>query len=86
MMVYSAILTFYWPQSARVRAYLVKIFFQEGSRNLKMSIFGPKNVGKIQSKIGTPKIHTPKIDTPKIATFSSFEHTQNVSIFGEGLY
>ena len=48
-----------------------------------MSIFGLKNVGKInlQSKIGTLKIDTPKIDT-----FSSFEHTQNVSIFGEGLY
>ena len=46
-----------------------------------MSIFEPKNVGKIQSKIGTLKIDTPKIDT-----FSSFEHTQNVSIFGEGLY
>ena len=63
MMVYLAILTFYWPQAARARDYLVKISFQEGSRNLKMSIFGPKNVGKIQSKIGTPKIDTPKIDT-----------------------
>ena len=28
----------------------------------KMSIFGPKNFGKIQLKIGTPKIDTPKID------------------------
>ena len=28
-----------------------------------MSIFEPKNVGKIQSKIGTLKIDTPKIDT-----------------------
>ena len=27
-----------------------------------------------------------KIGTPKIDTFSSFEHTQNVSIFGESLY
>ena len=48
MMVFSAILTFYWPQAARVRDYLVKISFQEGSQNLKLSIFGPKNVGKIQ--------------------------------------
>ena len=63
MMVYSAIFTFDWPQVARVRAYLVKISFLEGSRNLKMSILGPKNVGKIQSKIGTLKIDTPKIDT-----------------------
>jgi len=35
---------------------------------------------KIQLEIGTPKIDTPKIDA-----FSSFEHYQNVSIFGEGL-
>ena len=28
-----------------------------------MSIFGPKNVEKIQSKIGPPNIDTPKIDT-----------------------
>ena len=27
-----------------------------------MSIFGPKNYGKMQSKISTPKIDTPKID------------------------
>ena len=27
-----------------------------------MSIFGPKNYGKMQSKIGSPKIETPKID------------------------
>ena len=27
-----------------------------------MSIFGSKNFGKMQSKIGTPKIDTPKID------------------------
>ena len=33
-----------------------------------MSIFGPKNYGKSQSKICTPKIDTPKIDTPKIDT------------------
>ena len=39
--------------------------FCENSRNFqnsKMSIFGPKNVGKIQSKIDTPKIDTLKID------------------------
>ena len=46
-----------------------------------MSIFGPKNFGKIQLKIGTPKIDTPKIDA-----FSSFEHNENAIIFGEGLY
>ena len=57
-MDYSTILTFDGPQVARVRAYFVKISFLEGSQNLKMSIFGAKNVGKIQSKIGTPKIDT----------------------------
>ena len=45
-----------------------------------MSIFGSKNFGKLQSKIGTPKIDTPKFDA-----FSSFEHYKNASILGEGL-
>ena len=62
-MDYSTNLRFDGPQVARVKAYLGKMSFLEGSRNLKMSIFGPKNVGKIQSKIGMPKIDTPKIDT-----------------------
>ena len=30
--------------------------FLKCPQNLKMSIFGPKNYGKMQSKIGTPKI------------------------------
>ena len=39
-----------------------KISFSKCAKNLSMSILGPQNFGKMQSKIGTPKIDTPKID------------------------
>ena len=42
-----------------------------------MSVFILKNVGKIQSKIGTPKIDTPKIDT----FFKSWAHTKCVNLW-----
>ena len=49
------------------------------SSKFKNVNLGPKNYGKIQSKIDTPKIDTPKID-------ASFEHYHNAPIFGERLY
>ena len=51
MMVYLAILTFDGPQLARVRTYLVKISFLEGSRNLKMSILDLKMSEKYSPKL-----------------------------------
>ena len=43
--------------------------------------FGPKNVGKI-----SPKLARQRLKCQRLTHFSSFEHTQNVSIFGEPLY
>ena len=60
----------------RTDAKIIELHQISGNVQVKMSIFAPKKFGKMKSEIGTPKIDA----------FSSFEHYQNASIFGEGLY
>ena len=50
--------------------YLISLkIFLKCPQNSQISIFGPKNIGKMQSKIAAPKI-----DTLRLTQFSSFEH------------
>ena len=46
-----------------------------------MSIFGPKNTGKCSQKVARHRL-----TRQRLTHFSSFDHYENASIFGEGLY